>query len=114
MLEDAGHRTESILTHVYGEADYSKVVTGGVVNETEYEKLSQWAKFRALDAELPGHSGLVKKDRESLISYDMGDSNASFQFMARSANSLVKTMICSRILFEALCTPLYIVYVLQV
>ncbi len=48
MLEDAGHRTESIMNHIMGAPDYKK-------NYTNY---TDWEKFTAYDLVAPGKSGV--------------------------------------------------------
>ena len=64
MLEDSGHRMEDILDHVYGYPGgyYPDVVTWSgnkcEVDEKAYKNLNEWAKFKAIDADIPNHSGL--------------------------------------------------------
>ncbi len=48
MLEDAGHRTESIMKHIMGEPDYTK----------PYADYTDWEKFTAYDKVAPGKAGV--------------------------------------------------------
>lgn len=48
MLEDAGHRAESIMKHVMGSPDYTK----------DYTDYTDWEKFTAYDSVAPGKSGV--------------------------------------------------------
>lgn len=48
MLEDVGHRMESILDEVFGRPDYN----------SDYSKLNDWGKFCAADVDIPGMSGV--------------------------------------------------------
>ena len=48
MLEDAGHRTESIMRHIMGSPDYTK----------NYSDYTDWEKFTSYDLVAPGKSGV--------------------------------------------------------
>ncbi len=66
MLEDAGHRAESILHEVYGWADYEK----------DYHDFNDWEKFSVYDLLKPGMSGPgnVHFAPNSESDYDWGNS----------------------------------------
>ena len=67
MLEDAGHRAESILNEVFGWPDYQK----------DYVDFTDWEKFTVYDLLKPGMSGPgnVHFAPNSLSDYDWGNTN---------------------------------------
>ncbi|MDO5559858.1 MAG: dockerin type I repeat-containing protein [Oscillospiraceae bacterium] len=65
MLEDAGHRTESIMNRIMGKPDYKK----------DYSDYTDWEKFTAYDLVAPGKSGVgnVHYAPNSDTDYDWGN-----------------------------------------
>ena len=65
MLEDAGHRTESIMDNVFGDPDYTK----------DYSEYNDWEKFTAYDLVSKGNSGVgnVHFAPNSKSDYDWGN-----------------------------------------
>ena len=65
MLEDLGHRTESILRKVYGRWD----------NSLPYQQLNAWERFTLYDKQKPGEAacGNVHFAPNSLADYDWGN-----------------------------------------
>ncbi len=67
MLEDAGHRTESIMKHIMGTPDYTK----------NYADYTDWEKFTAYDCVVPGKAGVgnVHFAPNSTKDYQWGNTN---------------------------------------
>ena len=67
MLEDAGHRTESIMNNVFGCPDYTK----------DYSEYNDWEKFTAYDLVSKGNSGVgnVHFAPNSKSDYDWGNTD---------------------------------------
>ena len=65
MLEDAGHRTESIMDNVYGSPDYEK----------NYSEYNDWERFTAYDLVSKGNAGIgnVHFAPNSKSDYDWGN-----------------------------------------
>lgn len=65
MLEDAGHRTESIMCNIFGPTDYSK----------DYSEYNEWEKFTAYDLVSKGNAGVgsVHFAPNSKTDYDWGN-----------------------------------------
>ena len=65
MLEDAGHRAESILSEVFGSPDYTK----------DYNDFTDWEKFTVYDQLKPGKAGVgnVHFSPNSVHDYDWGN-----------------------------------------
>jgi hypothetical protein len=67
MLEDAGHRTESIMSNIYGSPDYAK----------NYSEYNDWERFTAYDLVSKGNAGVgnVHFAPNSQSDYDWGNTN---------------------------------------
>ena len=67
MLEDAGHRTESIMSSIYGKPDYKK----------DYSEYNDWEKFTAYDLVSKGNAGVgnVHFAPNSKSDYDWGNTD---------------------------------------
>ena len=65
MLEDAGHRTESIMNNIFGAPDYTK----------DYSEYNDWEKFTAYDLVSKGNAGVgnVHFAPNSKSDYDWGN-----------------------------------------
>ena len=65
MLEDAGHRQESIMNNLFGTPNYNK----------DYAEFNEWEKFTAYDKVAPGKSGVgnVHWAPNSTGDYDWGN-----------------------------------------
>ena len=72
MLEDAGHRAESILNEVFGEPNYSK----------DYSDFNDWEKFTAYDLVKKGCAGVgnIHWAPNSTEDYDWGNKRMVMSF----------------------------------
>ena len=78
MLEDAGHRMESIMNHVFGEPNYNK----------DYSKFNEWEKFTAYDKVAPGKAGVgnVHYAPNSTTDYEWGNTSSVSSYCANWLN----------------------------
>ena len=78
MLEDAGHRQESIMNNLFGEPNYNK----------DYSKYNEWEKFTAYDKVAPGKAGVgnVHFAPNSTSDYDWGNPKSVSSYCANWLN----------------------------
>ena len=78
MLEDAGHRQESIMNNLFGTPNYNK----------DYSKYNEWEKFTAYDKVAPGKAGVgnIHFAPNSTKDYEWGNSKSVSSFCANWLN----------------------------